>query len=219
MLKKYLEIIGLNERRCLVCSKIFNFETQSLICQECEQELEYSLRYNQNFITIYHDVIWNRLFVIGLHDKVLRRLLLRAKYHNDLKACKFLGQLLAKSIKNNFEENFDYIIPMPLHTKRLRHRGYNQCIEIAALAAKELNIPISLDIERTEHTVAQTSLKAKERVENIKDIFVAKKSYAGKNVLLFDDTVTTGTSLHRLATSIIDAKSINAIAISSTMLT
>lgn len=87
----------------------------------------------------------------------------------------------------------DLIIPIPLHTSRLRQRGFNQALEIARPISKKLNIPIDTQgICRTKATVAQSSLPAKLRRQNIRQAFTSNRRFDGLKIALLDDVVTTG---------------------------
>ncbi len=94
----------------------------------------------------------------------------------------------------------DCIIPVPLHIKRIRERGYNQSTEIARVIAKKIAIPIAHDaVRRQRSTLAQTSLKAKERKKNIRGAFSITDVSCYKHVLIVDDVVTTGSTVNELS--------------------
>ena len=87
----------------------------------------------------------------------------------------------------------DAIVPVPLHTRRLRERGYNQ----SALLAKELSaltgIPVREDLlKRVTDSKSQTQLTPAERKKNMRGAFAASGDASGKSLLLLDDVLTTG---------------------------
>jgi len=94
----------------------------------------------------------------------------------------------------------DCIVPVPLHAKRLRERGYNQSSEIARVIAKRLKVPIAYDAVIKKHsTLAQSGLNAKERQKNIKNAFSVMNVEDYKHVLVIDDVVTTGSTVNEMA--------------------
>jgi ComF family protein len=94
----------------------------------------------------------------------------------------------------------DCLLPVPLHSSRLRQRGFNQSIEIARVIAKRLQIPIVHDaVIRRRSTESQTGLTAKQRQKNIRGAFDVVGDLAGKHVLIIDDVVTTGSTVNELA--------------------
>lgn len=96
----------------------------------------------------------------------------------------------------------DIIAPVPLHVNRLRHRGFNQALLLAAELLPELKEKIIPDLlSRTRDTTPQTSLNGKARRSNLRGAFRLdnKKLVQGKNILLVDDVYTTGTTLNECA--------------------
>ena len=94
----------------------------------------------------------------------------------------------------------DCIVPVPLHLKRIKERGFNQALELVKPLAQKLAIPIDTkSCFRKNSTSAQTGLNAKHRRQNIKDAFVFKNTHKYKYIVLFDDVVTTGSTMGELA--------------------
>ncbi len=91
------------------------------------------------------------------------------------------------------------LIPIPLHSKRYRERGFNQAEVFGNLIAKRLNITARTDIlRRTRATVPQAEIKEKnKRLDNMKNSFVSSKIRG--NIVLFDDVTTTGATLRNAA--------------------
>ena len=97
----------------------------------------------------------------------------------------------------------DVLVPVPLHRKRLRERGYNQAKLLAQTLEKLINIPLVDDIlVRRRHTPPQArTANVAERTQNIADAFACRdNSLQGRQVLLIDDVATSGTTLDACAT-------------------
>ena len=125
------------------------------------------------------------------------------KYKGNKEAGVFLGQQLGETIKDAPQfQGIDYLIPVPLHPKRERQRGYNQSLMIARGIHEVTGIPIGDKyLVRTAYTETQTHKTAEQRFKNVKDIFVVRfpEELNGKHVLLIDDVLTTGATLESCA--------------------
>jgi len=84
------------------------------------------------------------------------------------------------------------ILPMPLHSTRLKERGFNQAVEIARPIVNHLRLPMDVTSQRIRATAAQSSLAGSERVANVKNAFVVKENFRGCHVAILDDVITTG---------------------------
>lgn len=92
------------------------------------------------------------------------------------------------------------IVPMPLHRRRLRERGFNQAVEIARPLALAWGLPLVLSgVMRAVHTAPQASLPWKARSVNIRGAFRCDVPFDGKTVIVVDDVMTTGATLDELA--------------------
>jgi len=93
-------------------------------------------------------------------------------------------------------------VPVPLHIRRLRERGFNQSLLLAKVVATDLGTQLDyLSLVRIRHTRAQTGLRKEERRKNVKDAFsiIYPEIIKGKKILLVDDVFTTGYTLNECA--------------------
>ena len=92
----------------------------------------------------------------------------------------------------------DCVVPIPLHPKRERERGFNQAREIARGVCEVLGVEL-LDnvVERKHNNVSQTGKNAAERLENVSGIFELRhpELIRGRHILLLDDVITTGATV------------------------
>jgi competence protein ComFC len=149
---------------------------------------------------------YERLRSWGIFFGPLREAIHRLKYKQDIG----LGEALAKHLIDLFLTtgwNVDLISPVPLSKLRQQERGYNQ----AALLARPLSLATGIPFKakaaaRIRNTHSQVGLKAKERLENVKDAFLAEPGIVrGKKVLLVDDVTTTGATISACAGAIMRA--------------
>ena len=126
------------------------------------------------------------------------------KYEAELAAGRRMGRLLAQAIRNEGVPLPELILPMPLHPKRLRERGYNQAQEIARWMGRALAVPMAQTLAwRWRETADQTHLNAGERRRNLRDAFRADGArLAGRHVAVADDVMTTGASARALVATL-----------------
>lgn len=120
---------------------------------------------------------------------------LQLKFQHKLKNAKILAEILSNQIKKHYAQKAmpNFIIPVPLHPKRLHERGFNQAIEIAKPIAKKYHMTISYEhFRRNKHTQAQSSLTARQRRINMSGAFILSRPFTADHVAILDDVLTTG---------------------------
>lgn len=125
----------------------------------------------------------------------LDRLETRFKFSADLAAGRVLATMWQREARP--ADLPQLIVPVPLHRRRLRERGYNQAFELAKPLARALGIPCRHDVlQRARHTEAQTGLDAVERRRNLRKAFELRaRTSLPTHVAVLDDVFTTGTTL------------------------
>lgn len=147
--------------------------------------------------------LFDKTYALFHYQPPIMQCILRLKFQGNLMYAQTLAQLFIQRMSSNWyrEEMLpDLIIPVPLHTKRLKERGFNQALEIAKPIAKTFNIQIDkLGIKRTKATAAQTTLKAALRECNLANAFMATKRYDNLSIAIVDDVITTTYTVRELA--------------------
>jgi len=144
----------------------------------------------------------------GSYDSGLRELIHLLKYNNVRPAANVLGRMLAEAMEDLqplFGDREIVVVPVPLHSRKLRQREFNQS-ELIARAALKLNRIAGLQLnagilQRCRETQSQIGLSRHQRRENVRGAFVAPrpKEVIGREVLVVDDVFTTGTTVSECA--------------------
>jgi len=177
---------------CPLCERA----TPNQICEYCVQQL-HTYRY-PNSAGFWQNPL--PLFVWGIYDGSLKRVIKVAKYENQPQIALLLGQWLGKAwlFKSPLSSAKVIVTPIPLHTKKLSQRGYNQAALIAQGFCQITGLKLQKDgLNRIKETQPQYSLSAVEREKNLSNAFTVSKpllNHLDRSVLLVDDIYTTGST-------------------------
>jgi ComF family protein len=128
------------------------------------------------------------------------------KFRDRFNLIRLLGRLLADELAGLADGRPDVLVPVPLHPRRLRERGYNQSLELARVIGGRLGLPMDAGCcERVRATPPQAALDEKARRRNIRGAFTARADLAGRHVAIIDDVVTTGSTVGELARALLRA--------------
>lgn len=134
---------------------------------------------------------------------VVREFIHRFKYNQHRYLRLPLGDWLAAALDDDRlkRQPFDLIIPVPLHSARLRERGFNQAELLGELLARRAGVPCRNLLQRTRYTTTQTRLAREDRMENLRNAFLVRQSSSVNNrhLLLVDDVFTTGSTVDECA--------------------
>jgi ComF family protein len=140
---------------------------------------------------------------------VTQRLMHRLKYDGKTSIGVELGRAFGLILKEKkWYSDVDIIVPVPLHFTKLARRGYNQSTTIANGLAEVYNVRVRPHaLKRMVNSETQTRKARYARTENVQDVFVVaeQKAINGKNVLLVDDVVTTGSTLEAAGQALLNA--------------
>ena len=148
-----------------------------------------------------HPPLFRKLRTIAFYEPTLREAIHLMKYEKKQVISKHLIQLLQAHLPVDLAStDYDFLLPIPLHTNRLRQRGFNQAEQIAQGVAQVGGVPVRTDILfRIRDTVPLSSLEShEERMKNIAGAFEVRPpdSIQSRKILLIDDIFTTGTTIN-----------------------
>ena len=145
----------------------------------------------------------------GIYEGSLKKLIRSFKYSGRQDLARPLAGLLAEVwIGEERLRPVDVVVPVPLHWRRERKRGFNQAAALAEVFGKKAGLPVLEGaLRRRKAGRSQTELKREERRENVKDAFEARRpeELRGKTILLVDDVCTTGATLEACARALKEA--------------
>ena len=131
------------------------------------------------------------------------------KYGRNISTGAVLASFMAEFNFPDFDfTDYSLIIPVPLHIRRLRERGFNQALILAKPIGKKYRIPVNFSLlKRRKFTLTQTGLDKKEREKNMKGAFtvIDNAKIKGKNIILIDDVYTTGATINQCTKTLIQA--------------
>jgi ComF family protein len=137
-----------------------------------------------------------------VYDENSKKLVIDFKFHDKTSSAEVLANMLFVAGKDIWAENPDYLIPVPLHRRRLHSRRYNQSALLCKYLSKKVLVEVDyFSLERVLNTVPQVSLSGTRRKNNLKNAFAlnSAEKFKGKSVVLIDDVKTTGSTLRECA--------------------
>ena len=203
-------IVFLYPAKCRVCDGFLAVAAIPYICANCWQDVQY-LEPPWCDICGTPDVNglcdecaiapprYGKLRSIAFYHTTLQQAIHLYKFEKKRVFAQHLIQLINAHIPTDFSvAEYDFVLPIPIHKKRLRERGFNQAALLANGIAKVENIPVLVDtLVRKRHTVAQSSLDRDARQQNIVGAFEVRNPdvIRGKRLLVIDDVFTTGATI------------------------
>jgi ComF family protein len=145
----------------------------------------------------------------GYYEGPLREAIHRWKYEEKSSLTCFFGEKLAEGFHPYWNsKSFDLLIPVPLHLKRLRERGFNQALLLVKELSRRIRIPYSKRLLRKRiPTTPQIHLSGAEREKGLRGSFHVQgdKAIKGKSILLVDDVYTTGATVNECSRVLLNA--------------
>lgn len=178
--------------RC--ASTVGEYEDVSLGCQNCRDAR----------------FAFQSVFRLGPYDGALRDVVLSMKHRSGEVLAECVGRLWANQHASRFRQlGVDLVIPVPLHWFRRLRRGFNQTEALSSAVARELRVEHRPGwLRRIRPTRSQANLPASERPGNVRGAFRLARNVnvSGRSILLIDDVLTTGSTLHETARPLVAGK-------------
>lgn len=202
---------------CLACSNLLS-DNELYVCTNCRHDLPVTNYHLENSDKVYK-LLYGRVqlekatSLLRFQKKgIVQQLLHNLKYKGHQEIGTFFGQWLGDELANlNGYKDIDLVIPVPLHRRKLRKRGYNQVTRFAKEIAKCLNAKycdtVLIKINNTTSQVMKSRLArwtSSDEIFSIQNLDLIDH----KHVLLVDDIITTGATIESCANQLLKAKNV-----------
>lgn len=196
---------------CVVCRKCLT-RGEHFLCTSCLYDFPFSDKHfsiEQELLDGFGENCRpDGLYSLFYYDKLsdYSNLVRAVKYRSRKDLGVYLGRMLGEKIRGKVEA--DAIVPVPLHPRREKRRGFNQSYQIACGVAEILQMEVWNEVVvRTENNTSQTGLLPEERKKNVEHIFALADAakIAGKHLLIIDDVITTGATVQACVKTLAEA--------------
>jgi ComF family protein len=195
---------------CSDCKKQITFYSPE-ICIRCYRESQGEGVLCSTCASFYG--IADIIPVTDYNDRVVSSSIKYLKYYFIKDLAKDLAQIVGSYIKHysdhssllskNLSSSQTVFIPVPLHSRKIKRRGFNQANEISKELSLQFNIPVKADLHRIKNKKPQTKLSGSEREKNLKNCFIWKgDDLSLYNIIIIDDVVTTGATMIECASTL-----------------
>ena len=203
ILNSFIEIFY--PRCCYGCEDIL-LENENYLCSNCRHNLpitNYHLENNNDIKKLFFgkvDLIYSVAFLDYSKGGIVQSMIHKLKYKGNQEIGTFIGKWYGNLLLDEMPsiKDIDIIIPVPMHKKKLRQRGYNQVDTFGKELANIFKIEYNKDILiRTKYNKSQTTKNRKQREKNIRGAFEINNidKAVGKHIAIVDDVITTGATL------------------------
>lgn len=194
-----LELLYPRRAICMGCGSQAGFE-RDWLCEECRREL--ANRWIGAMTALEGGWIEGAVAAY-LYGGPSAGLVRNLKYRGVRMLAEPMGRHMADAFEALQPAHIDAVVPVPMHAKRLKKRGYNHAGLLAREAARRMNLPLLDALDRTRDTPQQARLSDAERMKNLDGAFALREEVGGLRLLLVDDVCTTGATANACAATLL----------------
>lgn len=198
------------KQNCLLCKQ----SSDSVVCDYCLSHLQKDLNFEKQKLDLADEYDYYHLLN---YSPEVKYLLQKFKFHKDLLAGQVFNSIVRlwwdRLVTSNFSD-VDTIAVVPIHRYRYLYRGFNQAEVLAQQLAKYSDIDTTFEnYSRVKYTKSQAKSSKQKRAEQIKGVFHLDKPIKAKHLLVFDDVLTTGSTMAEFVEAISCGSEIEKISI------
>ncbi|MED7787496.1 phosphoribosyltransferase family protein [Francisella sp. 19X1-34] len=187
------------KQNCLLCKQ----SSDDIVCSYCFESLLSHLNFEKQQVDLDQEYDYYHLLKYSAEVKYL---LQKFKFQKDLLSAKVFSKIIRywwDNITKTYLQDVDALAVIPIHRFRYLYRGFNQAEVLITELSQYTNIPETFEnYSRAKYTRAQSRSSREKRFEQIKDVFILNKPITAKHLLIFDDVLTTGSTMREFLQTI-----------------
>lgn len=154
--------------------------------------------------------IFSKARAVARYNETIRQVIHLLKYKKKKVMLKYLSELINERLSDLLViGDYDYLLPVPLHKKRLRKRGFNQARLLGKIIERSFGVKMdSRNLARIRDTLPQSNLETnEEKYQNVQEAFILRKpeKIRGKKILIVDDILTSGSTVSEITRLLLDS--------------
>ncbi|WP_150466655.1 ComF family protein [Francisella sp. SYW-9] len=187
------------KQNCLLCKQ----SSDDIVCSYCFESLLSHLNFQKQQVDLGQEYDYYHLLK---YSAEVKHLLQKFKFQKDLLSANVFSTVIKywwDNITKKHLQDVDALAVIPIHRLRYLYRGFNQAEVLITQLSQYTNIPETFEnYSRARYTRSQSRSTRQKRLEQIKGVFVLKKPVVAKHLLVFDDVLTTGSTMQEFIQTI-----------------
>lgn len=198
------------KQNCFLCKQ----SAEDVICGYCYKSLQQQLNFQRQELDIGFDCDY---YYLLKYSPEVRYLLQKFKFQKDLLSGTIFARLILNwwsTVSKRGLVDVDAIAVVPIHRFRYLYRGFNQAEVLANVLAEFTGVPTTFEnYSRVKYTKSQAKSSKHKRAEQIKGVFSLDKPIMAKHLVIFDDVLTTGSTIKEFIETLLEGSQIGKISI------
>ena len=186
------DFLFLDDNLCLFCKK--EEREKIFLCESCLSKLDY--------VDNEFEILGYKARVLYFYNSFMAHLISDYKFNRNTSLYKVFGQMIFEFLKEKNMDDFDYILTCPSSNSVLNYRGFDHVKLICDFFIKNTDMKYLKDFKKIKNTRAQHKLSLEDRAKNLKNSFEFKGDLTGKNILIFDDIITSSHTVKEIIRTI-----------------
>lgn len=186
------DFLFLDDNLCLFCKK--EEREKFFLCESCLSKLDY--------VDNEFEILGYNARVLYFYNSFMAHLISDYKFNRNTSLYRVFGQMIFEFLKEKNMDEFDYILTCPSSNSVLNYRGFDHVKLICDFFIKNTGMEYLKDFKKIKNTKAQHKLSLEDRAKNLKNSFEFKGDLTGKNILIFDDIITSSNTVKEIIRTI-----------------